>query len=167
MLFEHRIFNNNNQQSAGLCVRDYLLSLLLDLDGVEQDPYYHPEGDALFHSLQVFQLAYKHSDDPILWSAALFHDVGKVNGSKDHDVLGAEMLNPVLSPQIVWLVEHHLDLLISPAKTRRKLRRKPQQLKQLQLLRDWDVSGRDPMAEVMSAEQAISLLDPYFPNIVA
>jgi hypothetical protein len=34
-----------------------LLSLLEALDGVAQSPRYHPEGDALFHSLQVFDLA--------------------------------------------------------------------------------------------------------------
>ena len=27
------------------------------LESVKQNPRYHPEGDALFHSLQVFQLA--------------------------------------------------------------------------------------------------------------
>lgn len=148
-------------------MRDYLLFLLLDLDGIEQDPYYHPEGDALFHSLQVFQLAHQQSNLPILWAAALFHDVGKANGSKNHDAIGAEMLKGVLDDQIVWLVEHHLDLLNAPAKTRRKLRKQSTQFRQLQLLRDWDLSGRDPTAEVISPEQAINLLDPFFSQIVA
>ena len=62
-------------------MRDYLLDLLLDLDAIQQNPHYHPEGDALFHSLQVFQLAHQQSDSPVLWAAALFHDVGKANGS--------------------------------------------------------------------------------------
>jgi hypothetical protein len=31
--------------------------LLLPLEEVQQDPRYHPEGDALYHSLQVYQLA--------------------------------------------------------------------------------------------------------------
>ena len=33
------------------------LSLLLPLENVHQKPRYHPEGDALYHSLQVFELA--------------------------------------------------------------------------------------------------------------
>ena len=148
-------------------MKDYLLSLLLDLDGIEQDPYYHPEGDALFHSLQVFQHACQHSDQPPLWAAALFHDVGKTCGSKDHDKVGADMLRGVLNERIVWLVEHHLDLLISPSKTKRNLRKHPTQLKQLQQLRHWDLSGRDINAEVMSPQQAVALLGPYFTQIVA
>lgn len=148
-------------------MKDYLLDLLLDLDGIEQNPHYHPEGDALFHSLQVFQLAHQQSDSPIMWAAALFHDVGKANGTKDHDVIGAEMLQGVLNDQIVWLVEHHLDLLIAPAKTRRKLSKKPTLLKQLEQLRYWDLSGRDPTAEVISPQEAIASLDPFLAQIVA
>ena len=157
----------NNQQSAGFYVKDYLLSLLLDLDGIEQDPYYHPEGDALFHSLQVFQLAYQQSDSPILWAAALFHDVGKANGSKNHDKVGAEMLKHVLNDQIVWLIEHHLDLLISPAQTKRRLRKQSDRLRQLQQLRQWDLAGREVSADVISPQQALALLDPFFTQIVA
>ena len=148
-------------------MKDYLLSLLLDLDGIEQDPYYHPEGDALFHSLQVFQLAHHQSDSPILWAAALFHDVGKVNGSKNHDKVGAEMLKNVLNDQIVWLVEHHLDLLISPAQAKRRLRKQTDRLRQLQQLRQWDLAGREVSADVISPQQALTLLDPFFTQIVA
>lgn len=148
-------------------MKNYLLDLLLDLDGIEQDPFYHPEGDALYHSLQVFQLAHQQSDCPVMWSAALFHDVGKANGSNNYDAVGAEMLQGVLNAQIVWLVEHHLDLLVASAQTKRKLRKQPTQLKQLEQLRHWDVSGRDPIAEVISPQQAIALLDPFFTQIVA
>ena len=148
-------------------MRDYLLDLLLDLDGIEQNPHYHPEGDALFHSLQVFQLAHQQSDSPVLWAAALFHDVGKANDSKNHDKVGAEMLQHVLNEQIVLLVEHHLDLLISPKQTQRKLRKQPDRLSQLRQLRHWDLSGRDPNAEVMNPQQAIALLEPFFTQIVA
>jgi putative nucleotidyltransferase with HDIG domain len=148
-------------------VKDYLLDLLLDLDGIEQDPYYHPEGDALYHSLQVFQLAHQQSESPILWTAALFHDIGKANGSKNHDRVGAEMLQGVLSDQIVWLIEHHLDLLISFAQTKRKLKTQPLRLRQLEQLRQWDVSGRAPTATVLSPQQAIALLDPFLTQIVA
>lgn len=86
-------------------MKDYLLDLLFDLDSIEQDPYYHPEGDALFHSLQVFQLANQQSDCPVMWAAALFHDVGKANGSKKHDAVGAEMLRCVLNAE---MLDHQL-----------------------------------------------------------
>ena len=53
-------------------------SLLLPLENVKQSLRYHPEGDALYHSLQVFdhardELAY---DEEFL-TAALLHDIGK------------------------------------------------------------------------------------------
>jgi hypothetical protein len=54
-----------------------LLELLVALDGVRQDPRWHPEGDALYHSLQAFELARRETTDRGLWAAALLHDVGK------------------------------------------------------------------------------------------
>lgn len=139
-------------------LQQHLLSLLLDLDGIQQDRRFHPEGDALFHSLQVFQVALQHTENPILLSAALFHDVGKVYGSKDHDKLGAEMLTGVLNKQIIWLIEHHLDLLKKPIRTKKNLRHNHLKLTSLQNLRKWDLAGRNPYAEVLSPEQAISTL---------
>lgn len=145
---------------------DYLSSLLEDLDGVVQHPKYHPEGDALFHSLQVFQLARQATGDPVMWAAALFHDVGKAIDSASHAQLGAEMLTGVLNPHIVWLVDHHLDLMRCPRRTRAKFAGQPC-LQQLQLLRNLDVSGRDPLARVMPIDEAISLLQPHHVLIAA
>lgn len=145
---------------------DYLASLLEDLDGIQQHPKYHPEGDALFHSLQVFQLACQATEDPVLWAAALFHDVGKAVDSPRHAELGAEMLTGVLNPRIVWLVEHHLDLMRFPHRTRNKYVGQ-NRLQQLQLLRRVDVGGRDPMASVMDLQDAIQLLKPHHALIAA
>ncbi|WOX05755.1 HD domain-containing protein [Microbulbifer pacificus] len=145
---------------------DYLASLLEDLDGIQQHPKYHPEGDALFHSLQVFQLARQATDDPVIWAAALFHDVGKAVDSPRHAELGAEMLTGVLNPRIVWLVEHHLDLMQFPHRTRNKYAGQ-NRLQQLQLLRRVDVGGRDPMASVMDLQDAIQLLKPHHALIAA
>lgn len=134
-----------------------LLELLLALDGVQQDPRWHPERDALYHSLQAFDLARRDSDDRALWAAALFHDVGKALGSADHAEVGADLLDGLLAPRVVWLVRHHLDLLDAPAATKRRLRG-TQDLADLQRLRRWDVGGRSPRASVMSPDAALDVL---------
>lgn len=138
---------------------DELLELLLALDGVEQSPRYHPEGDALFHSLQVFQLAQRATTDRELWAAALFHDVGKAIRDTDsaHDEVGADLLEGLLPDRVVWLVRHHLDLLREPRRTRRRHSGAPE-LRDLEQLRRWDLGGRSPHARVLSPHAALRLL---------
>jgi hypothetical protein len=138
-------------------MRDDLLDLLLALDGVEQSPRYHPEGDALYHSLQVFDLARQNSSDPILWAAALLHDVGKADDAPHHDVAGAELLAGLVCPRIVWLVGHHLDLLRDPRLARRRYRGE-RELDDLTQLRRWDLGGRRTDASVLSPEAAVDIL---------
>lgn len=136
---------------------DYLFSVLTDLDGIEQDPRYHPEIDALYHSLQVFQQAKKETEQPILLAAALFHDIGKSVEMHDHAMIGAQMLNNILCEPIIWLIAHHLDLLLHPKRTRNKLKNTPQ-LKMLEMLRRWDLQGRETQVHVLSIPQAIKII---------
>ncbi len=138
-------------------MHDDLLDLLLALDGVRQSPRYHPEGDALYHSLQAFDLARRATDDRALWAAALLHDVGKAVSSPDHDAIGAEILDGLVAPRVVWLVRHHLDLLEAPGVTKRRLRGSSA-LVDLQRLRRWDVGGRSPSAVVLDAADALVVL---------
>jgi HD superfamily phosphodiesterase len=134
-----------------------LVSLLEGLDGVRQSPKYHPEGDALFHSLQVFELARRATSDRVLWAAALFHDVGKAIDGPLHDEVGADLLEGLLCARAVWLVRHHLDLLKDARATRRRFLGAPE-LRDLEMLRRWDLGGRDPRARVISAEEACDQL---------
>ena len=134
-----------------------LLDLLYALDGVEQDPKYHPEGDALVHSLQVFQVALRESIDPELQAAALFHDIGKAEQLKGHAAIGAENLEGLLSNRIVWLVRHHMHLLYAPKRTRKWLRN-TKQLQELEWLRAWDKQGRCPQTQTMSPEEAVEIV---------
>ncbi|MCS6901145.1 MAG: HD domain-containing protein [Myxococcales bacterium] len=134
-------------------MRDYLLHLLLDLHGVRQDPKYHPEGDALFHTLQVFGLALRESRDPVLLAAALLHDVGKAHASSNHDKMGADLLDGFLCPRVVWLVRHHLDLLRNPRRAGyRRTNKRPPAAPALG-------SGRSPAQRSrLSQEQAVAIL---------
>ena len=69
-------------------------TLLLPLENVKQNPKYHPEGDALFHSLQVFDLACDELPyDEEFLTAALLHDVGKGIDSTNHVAAALEALD--------------------------------------------------------------------------
>lgn len=84
-------------------------ALLLPLENVRQNLKYHPEGDALYHSLQVFDLArgLQPYDEEFLL-AALLHDVGKGIDSHDHVAAGLEALEGTITERTAWLIEHHM-----------------------------------------------------------
>src|SRR6478736_2555989 len=118
--------------------RDELLALLEALRGVAQPVRYHPEGDALFHSLPVFEQA------------------GTAIDGKTHDEVGADLLAGLVSERVIWLVRHHLDLLREPKRTRRA-HHGTAALADLECLRRWDLAGRRPRARVLATEDAVEL----------
>ena len=85
-------------------------SLLLPLEGVKQPRKYHPEGDALYHSLQVFDLAQDELPyDEEFLLAALLHDVGKAIDPGDHVRSALEALAEFCTERTLWLIEHHMQ----------------------------------------------------------
>jgi hypothetical protein len=86
--------------------------LLSPLENVMQSPETHPEGDVLYHSLQVFELARRELPyDEEFLLAALLHDVGKAIDRRDHIAAGLEALDGMISPRTAWLIEHHVEAL--------------------------------------------------------
>lgn len=84
--------------------------MLLPLENVKQSPKYHPEGDALYHSLQVFDLAKEELPyDEEFLLAALLHDVGKGIDPSDHVGSGLEALGEFITERTAWLIEHHME----------------------------------------------------------
>lgn len=84
-------------------------SLLLPLETVVQSPLYHPEGDVLYHSLQVYDLALDRLPyDEEFLLAALLHDVGKGIDATDHVAAGLEALEGLITERTRWLIEHHM-----------------------------------------------------------
>jgi hypothetical protein len=87
--------------------------LLLPLENVMQSPEHHPEGDVLYHSLQVFELARQELPyDEEFLLAALLHDVGMAVDRQNHVAAGLEMLAGAVSPRTAWLIEHHVEALM-------------------------------------------------------
>ena len=83
-------------------------TLLAPLENIRQDVESHPEGDALYHSLQVFTLAReKIPYDEEFLLAALLHDVGKAIDRRDHVAAALEALEGYVTARTAWLIEHH------------------------------------------------------------
>jgi hypothetical protein len=84
--------------------------LLLPLEQVKENRRFHPEGDVLYHSLQVFDLVRDESPyDEELLLAALLHDVGKAIDSKEHVAAALEALDGFITPRTAWFIEHHME----------------------------------------------------------
>lgn len=137
--------------------------LLKPLEGVKQNPKYHPEGDALYHSLQVFDLARNvRGYDQEFMLAALLHDVGKAIDPRDHVVAGIEALEGSVSERTLFLIAHHMDAqgIRSGELGQRAKRRLSQSedYEDLMLLAEIDKAGRVPGVVVPTVGEAIDAL---------
>lgn len=136
---------------------------LLPLESVKQNARYHPEGDALYHSLQVFELAreVRPYDEEFLL-AALLHDVGKAIDLQNHVPATLEALQGTLTERTEWLIARHMDSLAYRERTldarTKKLLENSEYFDDLMLLRDLDNAGRVPGAVVGTVDQALDYL---------
>lgn len=137
--------------------------LLAPLGEVKQDPTWHPEGDALYHSLQVFEIARQmYPYDQELITAALLHDVGKAIDPRDHAAAGVEALEGTLTGREAFLIAHHMDAQAYRRGTlggrlMRRLR-ESEWFEDLLLLRDIDDQARRTGVDVCAAEEAVVFL---------
>lgn len=135
-------------------------ALLLPLECVKQSPKYHPEGDALYHSLQVFDLAQDELPyDEEFLLAALLHDVGKAIDPTDHVAAGLEALDGWITPRTTWLIAHHMDAHrvrdgSIGRRAHRRLCENPS-YEELLLLSRCDIRGRVAGAAAPELEEAI------------
>ncbi|MBI3268078.1 MAG: HD domain-containing protein [Planctomycetes bacterium] len=156
---------NDGVDDAAARVDPYLLyrMLLLPLEEVRQSFHRHPEGDALYHSLQVFELARNERPyDEEFLLAALLHDVGKALGPGDHVEAGLAALEGIITDRTRFLIAHHMDALEYrrgglPDRVRQELRASPD-FEDLMLLRDCDDGGRVAGAVVGTVDEALEYL---------
>lgn len=137
--------------------------LLLPLERVKESRKHHPESDALYHSLQVFELAREELPyDEEFLLAALLHDVGKAIDRRDHVAAALEALDGFITPRTAWLIEHHMEGQALKdgtlgARSRRRLR-ESEDFEELELLVECDRNGRARGAEVPDVEEALEYL---------
>jgi hypothetical protein len=137
--------------------------LLLPLEEVRQNPVHHPEGDVLFHSLQVFELARDERPyDEEFLLAALLHDIGKGIDRSDHVAAGLSTLEGLITDRTRFFIEHHMNAHMYRAgtllpKLRRQLETSPD-FDDLMLLRRLDDEGRVPGARVGTMDEALDYL---------
>lgn len=138
-------------------------SLLLPLETVKQDPRFHPEGDALYHSLQVFDLACGvHPYDEEFLLAALLHDIGKAIDPSDHVAAGLEAIQDTVTERTAWLIEHHMlaHQVVDRTIGARALRRlkENESFSELLELQRCDVGGRKSGIETTELETALDYI---------
>src|SRR4051794_13129323 len=142
--------------------------LLEPLEGVKQSAKYHPEGDALYHSLQVFELARDERPyDEEFLLAALLHDTGKAIDPSDHVEAALQALEGSISERTAWLIEHHMNAQAYKdgtlgARARVRLQNS-EWFEDLMLLNELDRRGRmrgAVVCEVAEALEYIREMDP-------
>jgi predicted nucleotidyltransferase len=137
--------------------------LLLQLEDVRQPANWHPEGDALYHSLQVFEQARnRRAYDEEFLLAALLHDAGKAIDPGDHVGAGLLALEGLITERTRFLIAHHMDAHDVRsgkigARLRRELEASPD-FEDLMLLEECDMAGREPGAPVGTVDEALDYL---------
>lgn len=137
--------------------------LLIPLERVKQSKKHHPEGDMLYHSLQVFDLARDERPyDQEFLLAALLHDVGKAIDPTDHVYAGLEALGDSITPRTAWLIEHHMTAhavrnSTIGARARRRLEAS-EDFEELMLLEECDDAGREPAYDAPDIDEALDYL---------
>ena len=128
MLHENRVRGFDLLVNSGLM--QHILPEILALQGCEQPPQFHPEGDVFIHTRLMLSLLPTEASLPLVMSV-LLHDIAKpATQTRDtdtgrirfngHDKLGAEMTgeimrrmkfpNDVIEPAVV-AVEHHMTFM--------------------------------------------------------
>lgn len=135
----------------------FLGILLNRLDGLQLPTKQHPEGDALYHSLQVFELAADDRPwDEEFQMAALVHDVGLAIDRRNPREATLKAIGPLLTERTRFLIEHLSEGVeyLQTGKVSKSLRRSEDFDDLIQLAR-FDLKGRVMGAEVRTVEEAL------------
>ncbi len=137
--------------------------LLIPLEQVRQNRQQHPEGDLLYHSLQVFQLARDEiAYDEEFLLACLLHEVGQAIDPGAPIDAALEALAGSVTERTAWFIQHQDDAesVFRGLLGQRALRRlkRSEDYDQLMLMARCDRQGRRPGAMVPDVDEAIDFL---------
>ena len=138
-----------------------LRMMLERLDNVTRDPSEHPEGDVLYHSLQVYELglAERPYDEEFLL-ACLLHDVGLGIDRRNPVRAAVETLKGMVTDRTLFLIENRPAALefLQNGKIPRSLRRSEHFEELVQLAR-CDRDGRVRGEKVGTIDEALDYID--------
>jgi hypothetical protein len=143
---------------------EFYLSLLKPLEAVKQNPRTHPEGDALYHSLQVFELVRQANPfDEELLTAALLHDAGKATDLHgDYQGATLKAIEGKVTDRTAHLIERLADAQAYRAGTlghrARRALENDDDFDAIMQLAEADQNGRRPGAEVPSLDEAVRII---------
>jgi hypothetical protein len=142
---------------------DIYRRLVAALERVKLNAEIHPEGDALNHTLQVFDLArHERPFDEEFLLAALLHDVGKAIDRRDHIGAGLAALAGQITERTAWLIAHHTEAnQLAEGKLGMRARRRleaDENFQELTLLSKCDRGGRMRNADVPDLDEVIGYL---------
>lgn len=138
-------------------------SLLLPLEEVQQSPTKHPEGDALYHSLQVYQLTRDERPyDEELQLAALLHDVGLAIDPVEPVSSALAALNGFVTERTAWLIEQlpagHQILANTIGQRAQRRLEEHEDYEELLILARADRDGRQRGAQVNDVDHVLEQL---------
>jgi predicted HD phosphohydrolase len=102
---EQWALNERVAEAIDVTLPERVLAMLRTLDGMD-DGF---AVDQLGHALQTATRAERTGADDELVVGALIHDLGKIFGDDNHDVVSAEILRPYVRDEVYRVVRHHQD----------------------------------------------------------
>lgn len=149
-----------NEESAHPDAFGAMQLLVESLASVRLDPGRHPEGDALYHTMQVFELGREERPyDEEFLLACLLHDVGLAIDRRNSVRAAVESLGDLITERTRFLIEFRKDAAeyLRTGKISRSLMRS-EHFEDLLLLARCDIAGRVCGAQVSTPEEAFDYI---------
>lgn len=142
---------------------DAFPTMRMVLQGLERifgDPREHPQGDLLYHSLQVFELAVEARPyDEEFLLACLLHDAGLALDRRHPMEAAWNTLGPLITARTWFFIENRAEAVdyLKTGKIRGTLR-KSEDFEELVLLAKFDLAGRKRGVKVRDLDEALDFI---------